>query len=364
MKIALLGTRGIPASYGGFETFAEELAVRLVRRGHNVTVYCRDSSIERREPLFCGVDLVLLPTIRHKYLDTIAHTFFATLHLLFHRQDVALYCNAANAIFTIAPRLFGVPTLLNVNGLEHKRRKWNAIARGWYHMSERLATWFPSAIVTDAAVIQNYYLEHYRSDTKLIKYGTKTGKLPAGTTLDKLGLRPDEYFLYVSRLEPENNASFVVKAFERTSLRQKLVIVGDAPYSHDYIQKVKRTHDSRIIFPGAIYGTGYHELLSHCLAYVHATEVGGSHPALIEAMGRGCCVLFLDTPENREVAGDSGFPYPLIEDDLASMLNYVVTITLDERRRIGEIAMEIARKNYDWEVVVDQYEKLFENILA
>ncbi len=363
MKIALLGTRGIPANYGGFETFAEELSVRLAARGHQVTVYCRTRNVGQREPLFRGVELVLLPAIRHKYLDTVVHTFLATLHLLFHRREIALYCNAANAVFTIAPRVLGMPTLLNVDGLEGKRRKWNALARGWYRLSERLATWFPSEVVTDAAVIQNYYLERYRKASHLIAYGTKTGKLATTKTLDRLGLRPGDYFLYVSRLEPENNALLVVKAFERTAHPQKLVIVGDAPYSHDYIRRAKQTRDPLIIFPGAIYGTGYHELLSHCFAYVHATEVGGTHPALIEAMGRGCCVLFLDTPENREVAGDVGFPYQPSEDALVESLDRVAALAPDERRQMGRTAMEAARRRYDWEAIVDRYEKLFAETL-
>ena len=363
MKIALLGTRGIPANYGGFETFAEELSVRLAARGHQVTVYCRTQNVGKREPVFRGVELVLLPAIRHKYLDTVVHTFLATLHLLFHPREIALYCNAANAIFTIAPRLLGMPTLLNVDGLERKRRKWNALARGWYRLSERLATWFPSEVVTDAAVIQNYYLERYRKASHLIAYGTQTGKLETTKSLDRLGLRPGDYFLYVSRLEPENNALLVVKAFERTSHRQKLVIVGDAPYSHDYIRRLKQTRDPRIIFPGAIYGTGYHELLSHCFAYVHATEVGGTHPALIEAMGRVCCVLFLDTLENREVAADVGFPYRPSEGALVESLDRVIALSPDKRLQMGQAAMEAARRRYDWEAIVDRYEKLFAETL-
>src|SRR3954468_4027558 len=136
MRIAILGTRGIPASYGGFETFAEELSKRLVERGHQVTVYCR----ERSASPYLGIDLTYVPTIRHKYFDTIAHTCFSTLHLLAHRHDVILYCNAANAVFTWMPRLFGMATALNVDGLERKRKKWNALARTWYLVSEWLAT--------------------------------------------------------------------------------------------------------------------------------------------------------------------------------------------------------------------------------
>src|ERR1700690_4129580 len=122
VRIAILGTRGIPANYGGFETFAEELSTRLAARGHQVTVYCRE---KYSKPEYRGVRLVYLPTIHHKYLNTLAHTLVSTLHLIFHRVDTALYCNAANALFTILPRMAGIPVALNVDGIERKRRKWN-----------------------------------------------------------------------------------------------------------------------------------------------------------------------------------------------------------------------------------------------
>ena len=150
MRIALLGTRGIPARYGGFETFAEELSTRLAARGHEVTVYCRQ---RYSQDSYRGVHLRYLPTVRHKYFDTLAHTLLSTLDLLRHRTDVALYCNGANAIFTLAPRWFGMPVALNVDGIERKRKKWNRLAKGWYLASEWLATFCPTVVVTDARAI-------------------------------------------------------------------------------------------------------------------------------------------------------------------------------------------------------------------
>ena len=363
MKIALLGTRGIPARYGGFETFAEELCARLAQRGHEVTVYCRANSAGQRSPFYRGVRLVVLPTIRHKYFDTLAHTFLATLHLLFHRRRIALFCNGANTVFTLWPRLFGIPTVLNVDGIERQRKKWNAPARGWYWMSEWLAKWFPSAVVSDATVIQKYYAETYNKKTHLISYGAPSGKVSTREILDRYGLEPGEYFLYVSRMEPENNALLVVRAFERTSIDKKLVMVGDAPYAQEYIAAVKATKDPRILFTGSIYGDGYHELQSHCLAYIHATEVGGTHPALIEAMGRGAPVLFLDTPENREVAGEVGLAYSKHEDSLPAAANAVAAMTPEERARLGQASIERAQQNYNWETVVDRYEELFRHLV-
>ena len=284
MRIALLGTRGIPANYGGFETFAEELSTRLVELGHDVTVYCREPSASG---VFRGVHLRYLPTVKHKYLDTVAHTALSTLDVLFRRFDALLYCNAANAIFTICPRFAGMPTALNVDGIERRRKKWNRLARGWYLLSEWLATWCPSRVVTDAETIQDYYLARFGKQSTFIPYGADTGPVAGCDHLEALGLEPRRYVLYVSRMEPENNALLVRMAFEQIETDCKLVLVGDAPYADDYIQAVRDTSDPRILFPGAIYGDGYRQLQSHCAAYVQATEVGGTHPALIEAMGRG-----------------------------------------------------------------------------
>jgi glycosyltransferase involved in cell wall biosynthesis len=352
-RIAILGTRGIPARYGGFETFAEELSTRLVERGHKVTVYCREKHPEKS---YRGVSLVYLPTWRHKYFDTLAHTFLSTLHLIFHRVDVALYCNAANAIFTFWPRLFGIPVALNVDGLERKRKKWNRLARSWYLISERLATFCPNVAISDARKIAEYYLERYGKRSEFIPYGAEVGALPDAEVLEKLGLTAGKYFLYVSRMEPENNALLVRESFEQVSTSLKLALIGDAPYAEEYIQRVRATADPRIVMPGAIYGRGYHELLSHCYAYIHATEVGGTHPALIEAMGRGALVLYLNTPENAEVAGDAGIPFEARE--LAGKLAALVHMPPEDRAEWGRRAMARVAERYSWNAVTVQYEAL------
>jgi glycosyltransferase involved in cell wall biosynthesis len=353
VRIALLGTRGIPANYGGFETFAEELSTRLVQRGHDVTVYGRE---RYPEPLYRGVRVQYLPPVRHKYLETIAHTFLSTLHLLVHRTDVALYCNGANAIFTPLPRLFGMPVALNVDGIERKRKKWNRLARTWYLASEWLATFCPTEVITDAVAIQDYYLEHYRKRTTFIPYGAEVGPVATSNVLGRLALEPRRYFLYVSRMEPENHALAVREAFERVSTPMKLALIGDAPYAEDYIRRVRDTRDPRILIPGAIYGQGYRELGSHCFAYIHATEVGGTHPALIEAMGRGALVLYRHTPENDEVAGGAGISFE--PENLAAKLELVLSMPEEEREQLRRAAMERVRARYSWDAVTDQYERL------
>ena len=356
MRIALLGTRGIPARYGGFETFAEELSIRLAARGHDVTVYCREPSAST----YRGVKLRYLPTIRHKYFDTLAHTFVSTLHLVAARADVALYCNSANALLTILPRATGIPVALNVDGLERKRKKWNQLAKTWYHASEWLSTFCPTAVVTDSAAIRDYYRDEYGKRTKFIPYGADIGPLETDGVLRELCLERRRYFLYVSRMEPENNALAVRQAFESVRTDFKLALVGDAPYSPEYIRRVRDTRDSRVVIPGAIYGRGYRELGSHCLAYIHATEVGGTHPALIEAMGRGALALYLNTPENAEVANGAGLPF---EDDLAARIEQVLAMSDAERDEYRRRAIERVRERYSWDCVTTEYEKLLQAIV-
>jgi glycosyltransferase involved in cell wall biosynthesis len=359
VRIALLGTRGIPANYGGFETFAEEISTRLAARGHRVTVYCRERF---REPVYRGVRLRYLPTIRHKYFDTLAHTCLSTLHLLAHRVDAALYCNGANAFFTIWPRILGMPVALNVDGIERKRQKWNRLAKAWYLVSEWLATFCPTTVVTDARTIQDYYRRRYGKESVFIPYGAEAGKVAGDAAVRDLGLEPGRYFLYVSRMEPENHPLEVRQAFETVDTPFQLALVGDAPYARDYIRRVRDTRDPRVVMPGAVYGEPYHQLGSHCFAYIHATEVGGTHPALIEAMGRGALVLYRNTPENAEVAADAGIPFEPAE--LARKIRDVLEMSEEHRDVFRLRALARVRQLYSWDAVADAYERLLTGLAA
>ncbi len=357
MRIAILGTRGIPANYGGFETFAEHLSTRLVARGHEVTVYCRAHYVSPRQIEFQGVRLKVLPTIRHKYLDTVVHTFLSALHAAPRRYDAALICNAANAPFSPILRVLGTPVALNVDGLEHKRKKWNWIGRKYYRMAERLATILPTETITDAKVIQEYYMARHRAASTMIAYGAEIERR-LDPSVRRWRVEPNRYVLYVSRLEPENNAQMVIEAFKRVRTAHKLLIVGDAPYARDYIQSLKERArgDKRIVFTGFVFGRDYRTLQQNAYCYIHATEVGGTHPALLEAMGFGNCVLTLAAPENMEAIGEAGIAYA-DEADLADQLQRVLrdgSLVQAYRNR----AQARVQQAYDWDYVVDRYEEL------
>ena len=360
MRIAILGTRGIPASYGGFETFAEQLSTRLVARGHDVTVYCRAHYVSPRQIEYKGVRLKVLPTIRHKYFDTVVHAGLSAFHAAsLGRFDAALICNAANAPFAPVLRAAGTPVAINVDGLEHKRRKWNWLGQNYYRVAERLSVWLPNETVTDARVIQDYYLAKYGARSTMIAYGAEVERRTDRTAVTRWGVEPNRYVLYVSRLEPENNAEMVIEAFRRVRTPQKLLVVGDAPYAHEYIAKLRALarRDRRIVFTGFVFGDAYRTLQQNAYCYVHATEVGGTHPALLEAMGYGNCVLTLATPENVEVTGDAAIHYR-DTNDLAAQLQRVLrggAVVNQYRQR----AQARVRERYDWEHVVVEYERLF-----
>jgi glycosyltransferase involved in cell wall biosynthesis len=359
MRIAILGTRGIPASYGGFETFAEHLATRLVARGHDVTVYCRAHYVSPRQMEYHGVRLKVLPTIRHKYFDTVVHTFLSAIHAVSGRFDAALICNAANAPFSPILRLSGTPVAINVDGLEHKRKKWNWLGRRYYQFAEYLSTLLPNEMVTDAQVIQEYYLARHNAPSTMIAYGSEVERRPDRELVRKWRVEPNRYVLYVSRLEPENNAHLVIEAFKKVRTAYRLLVVGDAPYAEQYITdlKARARGDKRIVFTGFVFGQDYRALQQNAYCYVHATEVGGTHPALLEAMGYGNCVLTLATPENLEVVGDAGVTYS-DEFDLTEKLQRVLrdgSLVHAYRHR----AQARIRSHYDWDSVVDQYEQLF-----
>jgi glycosyltransferase involved in cell wall biosynthesis len=362
VRIAILGTRGVPAAYGGFETLAEELSARLAARGHDVTVYARPDGVAARVTSHRGARVVHLPSVGHKYLETVLHGAVSGLHAAAAGYDAVLFCNAANALSCRLPRLLGAPTrvVLNVDGLERHRRKWNVLGKLVYALSERLSCVLPDAVVSDALVIHDYYLARYGKETTFIPYGADL-PAPGGTsTLSRLGLAPGHYLLYVSRFEPENNPDAVVRGFGLFPSELKLALVGSAPYAAGFIGTVKAEAalDPRVVVPGAIYGEGYRELLANAAAYVHATEVGGTHPALAEAMGFGLPLLVHDTPENREVAGDTALYWDARRPGtLAEALAELASDPAGCDARAAR-ARERAFARYRWEDVADAYERL------
>lgn len=376
MRIAMLGTRGIPASYSGFETCVEELGARLVQRGHQVSVYCRSHHIKLlanpvRHKYYKGMELVKLPTIPSKHFDTIVHTFLSTLHVSFRHCDVVLMFIAGNSLVSFIPRLTGKRVILNVDGLDWKRAKWGRWARRYIQFAEYLATIFPHAFVTDSRSIERYYLERYKAASTYITYGADVRYIPPGRYLQRYGLQPRQYVLFVGRLVPENCPHHLVEAFNLLDAeggnvhRLKCVIVGDAPYAEEYIRSLKAGAGPNTIFTGYLFGEGYQELASNAYAFVETSEVGGTHPALLEAMAFGNCVVVNNTPENLETIGEAGLAYDG-QRGAAALREVLGRLLVDAEavQSYRQRAIERIRQHYSWDQVADAYERLCYQVLG
>jgi glycosyltransferase involved in cell wall biosynthesis len=341
------------------------MGTRLVQRGHEVVVYSRGQRAGGGGQ-WNGIQRIVLPAIHHKYLETVSHTFLSAVDGLFRGFDVVLLCNAANAFVLPLLRAARIPVAINVDGIERRRRKWNLLGRAVYTIGETFSAHFAGAVVADAVVIADYYRARHGIEPVTIPYGAEFPEEPDSDVLQRLGLESRNYVLYVSRFEPENNPLEVVEAYERSAPRAPrpappLLMLGDAPYSPALKAALLRHASDKILFPGALYGADYRTLQRHALLYIQATEVGGTHPAMIEAMASGGCVLALDTPENREVGGDAVGYFQLRPDTLSGILREWLA-SAGPREAMRDRARRRAAAKYGWEGVTDAYEQLFFNI--
>ena len=363
MKIAILGTRGIPASYSGFETAVEQLTARLTDRGHSVVVYCRPHVVDRELSTYKGAELIHLRTVQNKYLDTFAHTLFSAVHAArVTKPDVALFFIAGNSPLCLITRRAAIPAVINVDGLDSDRRKWPALAKAYLRFAERTAPRWADETITDSHAVADIFERRYGERIGVVPYGVEDPGYDGTETLERLGLSPRRYVLFVGRLEPENNPHLLVEAFSRISRGSardmKLAVVGGAPYADEYIRQVWRTADPRVVFPGYVFGRGYWELQRHAYLFCAPTEVGGTHPVILEALAAGNCVLVNDHRPNTETVGDAGlyFSGRLGVDDLTAQLERLLNDSqlVHEYRRRG---LDRARE-YSWDAVTDQYERL------
>jgi glycosyltransferase involved in cell wall biosynthesis len=367
LRIALLGTRGVPTIYGGFERCAEQLGLRLVERGHSVTVYCRRHFVDPRLHEYKGMKLVSAPTVRNKYLDTLVHTFSGSIHALFQPYDVCLYFIAGNSLVSWIPRLAGKPTVLNVDGLDWKREKWPRPAKLYIQLAERLATSLPTVALTDSRVVQKFYKEKYNARIRYITYGSEVEPLGPGPELQKWGLEARKYILFVGRIVPENHVHHLIEAYRdlADNAGMKLVIMGDASYADDYVKKVHSLATPDTVFTGYVGGDGYRELVSNAYLFVETSSASGTHPALLEAMSLGNCVVAQDTAENIETMGGAGLTYSgeRAGSGLRVTLQELIhncTLVQEYRDR----AHDHVQAHYSWDAVTEEYLALFYKILA
>jgi glycosyltransferase involved in cell wall biosynthesis len=357
MRIALLGTRGVPAQYGGFETAAEEIGQRLVARGHEVVVYCRNPGQRATEHL--GMQLVNLPAVRHRAAETLSHTAVSVGHaMLRDHPDVAFVFNAANAPFVPLLRRAGVPVAVHVDGLEWQRAKWGPRASAYYRWAEARSAAWADVVIADARGIAEHVRTAHGVPARYLAYGAPIIH-PADTRLAELGVRSGGYHLVVARFEPENHVREIVAGYVGSTAEHPLLVVGDAPYAAAYSAEVRAAAagDPRVRLLGSIWDAELLDALyAHALTYLHGHSVGGTNPSLLRALGAGAPVAAWDVVFNREVAGAAGVWFA----DPAGVARACEQAEADPaaalaRGRAGQADVAL---RYRWEDVAAGYEAL------
>jgi glycosyltransferase involved in cell wall biosynthesis len=360
LRIAILGSRGIPHTYSGYEAFIGEVAPRLVDRGHEVIVYCRRSLFREQPKTYKSVQLIYLPGIETKTLGTLTHTLVSMGDVLFRSVDVIFVVNVVNAFHCILPKLLGKNVAINVDGLDWKRGKWGHLGKSFFYWNAKsVGKICPKGVVTDAREMRRIYLDEFGTPSVNIAYGANVEKSVNPDVVKQYGLEPSAYYLVASRLVPENNADLIVRAFEKVTTKRVLAIAGNANYRSAFVDRLRETKDPRVKFLGHVANPEHvKELHCNAYAYVHGHSLGGTNPALLKALGYGNCVLALGTAFNREVLQDHGI---LFENDPLDLTNKLQRVEdhPEIAARYGLRAPERIREAYTWEAITDQYEELF-----
>ncbi|WP_375426350.1 DUF1972 domain-containing protein [uncultured Friedmanniella sp.] len=358
MKIALIGTRGVPARYGGFETCVEEVGQRLAGVGHAVTVYCRPDENDSGAPMtdYLGMSLVQLPVVRKRSLETLAHTTLSVLHRSIAGTDAAIVFNAANAPLLPVVKARRVPVATHVDGLEWRRGKWGPTGQRYYRAAESLAVRWSDALIADAQGIADYYTDEFGADTELIAYGAPILRNPGVDRVRELGFEPGRYHLVVARFEPENHVLEIIRGYVASTATLPLVVVGSAPYADEYTASLRAAADGRVHLVGGLWDTDQvNQLYANALTYLHGHSVGGTNPSLLRAAGAGTFTIAHDNVFNREVLAEDAeyFAGP------ADVARLVVDAESDPERaaaRGRELQSDIQR--YNWDDVATRYETL------
>lgn len=356
-SIAIIGSRGYPYVYSGYETLVKHLAEGLIAKKVQVRVYCHAPLFKNKPKTVNGVELVYIPTIASKSLAQPIQSLFSFLHLVLHRVDAVLVVNVSNGPYGIITKLFKIPTLINVDGMEWLRPKWKGMGASYFKWGAKMATKWMDRIVTDAVAMQDVYQKTFHKDSVVIAYGAEANQGANEKFLAEWQLQKHDYYLIVGRMIPDNNADIIIEGFLQTNTTKKLVIVGDVPYQDAYAERIKSFQDPRLVFTGYIKDqAALASLYAYCYAYFHGHEFGGTNPTLLKAMANGCAIAALDTVFNREVLQNESYGMYFQKNKYAvkAWIEYAEN-NPHALETIRAIIHQGITTNYTWETVVNQY---------
>lgn len=365
LKIAIIGSRGYPYVYSGYETLVKELAERLVKKGCDVRVYCHSTLFKNQPKYVNGIELIYTPSIETKFLSQLINSFFSFIHVCFSKTDVILVLNSANGPLGIITKLFGKKTCINVDGLEWHRPKWKGLGSSYFKIASKMATIFYDIIITDSTEMHNVYLKLFNTRSVVIAYGSEIRTSRNKDLILNWKLNPFDYYLVVGRLVPDNNADIIIKGFLKSKSKKKLVIVGDVNYSDSYSSNLKNIKDERLVFTGYVINEEIlSELFHNCYVYIHGHEFGGTNPTMIQAMASSTSIIALNTVFNMEMLsnGKYGKFFEKNINSIESIINYCEQ-NQDLVKKYRKNSIKGISEKYNWDKIVEKYQSIFYNLL-
>jgi glycosyltransferase involved in cell wall biosynthesis len=370
IKLSIIGVKGYPYVYGGYETLIKELAERISKKNVEVTIYCHRSLFKERPNNLGKIKLVYIPCVETKALSQLTHSLLSTLHACFSNAEVIFYVNAANGPFGYLTKLFKKKTVINVDGLEWLRPKWKGWGAKYFYFAAKKATKLFNVLITDAFEMQHIYKQLFNANSTMIAYGTDHFVAQPISLLEQWNIKGQDYYLIVGRLIPDNNSDLLIDAFLNFNSKKKLLIVGDDVFNNAFSIQIKNKikGSSNIIFTGYIKDANLlSALYQHAFAYLHGHEFGGTNPTLVKAMGEGSLILALNNKFNSEVlkAGEYGH---LFEKNIESLTHLMMASEKEDAAT--QLRVQTMRSNstkglverYQWDYIMEQYYQIFINL--
>ena len=356
LKIAIIGSRGYPYVYSGYETLVKELSERLVESGNEVTVYCHRKLFTKKSKKVNGIRLVYTPSINSKIFSQLYNSFFSFIHVCFSDVDVVLVVNSANGPFGLITKILRKKTCINVDGLEWLRPKWKGLGSLYFKFASKLATIFYDEIITDSFKMNKIYKEKFRKNSNVIAYGPTMTFNKNSKILEKLKLQKKQYYLVVGRLIPDNNSKLIIEGFLKSNSNKSIVVVGDVPYNDDYANDVKLISSKKVVLTGYINDqVDLTTLYENCYCYIHGHEFGGTNPTMINALYLNCQILALDTVFNKEMLEN--------KKSVFFNKNSIIKKINEFENRYNELIQKnsdyILPEKYCWDFISKQYFEVF-----
>lgn len=361
IRIALLGSRGLPHKFGGFEQLVHELAFYLPKDTFEIYVAC-EKSLKRESIHIPGVKLVYFPVSeRFRIISGVIYDILSLIWSSLMDINIVYLVGYSAGPFCVIPRILGKTTIVNVDGFEWKRHSFSKFVRFLLKKLEMLTVKSANYILCDSQAIQLYYRKNYGIDSFFIPYSVPIVYSADYNLVTKFGLDKHAYYLVVCRLEPENNIDLIIRGFKKSRSARKLVIVGNLKNTK-YIRELLEMKDERVSFLGGIYDRKTIEALKfYCFAYLHGHEVGGTNPSLLEALGGSSAIIALDVPFNREVARDAAVYFKKNPEEIGERINEIEQ-DVPRVQLMRSKALERVKCNYSREIILSAYANMFESV--